>query len=144
MCALIVGCFLPIAGLAIYDLLHFKNRAFFVLVIVNGALLTYTIQRLRLQIGPDGFAYRHGGGSGRAAFKDLTRAYVEVTRWGIPALSVESRNLERHRIPSPGFSVAALAALLTALEEHDIYVQVSKNEVARRLIAKVRVAQGKK
>jgi hypothetical protein len=121
----------------------------FLAIIVGGfAVFFLLLQVLRLEIGSDGFKYRNLSGSRTVLFADVRRAYIEVERankapQGVAVFWVERRDERRVKVNLRTFPMQAAADLFTALETHDIQIEVPDEWAARRTVDQIRAAQAK-
>jgi hypothetical protein len=139
--------FVMLGAVATYE----NHGSWPVLAIAAGAmvLMFANLAYLRLSVGPDGIRYRTLRTRRALAYSEIKRAYLEtsvnrfaphgvVSFWVQPkegkALNINLRNLPR----------TASVALLTALEEHGVPLDVPDTGAGQRLVRDIRGLPGQR
>jgi hypothetical protein len=139
--------FLMLGAVATYE----NHGSWPVLAIAAGVtvLMLANLAYVRLTVGPDGIRYRTLRTRRTLAFSEIKRAYLEtsvnrfaphgvVSFWVQPkegkALNINLRNLPR----------TASVALLTALEEHGVPLDVPDTGAGQRMVREIRGLPGQR
>jgi hypothetical protein len=138
----VIGVFVSLFS-ALGALIVVKRGDWTFLAVVVAAALFLLLQVLRLQVGFDGFKYRNLSGSREVAFAEVGRAYMDVVRsqhspQGVARFWIERRDGRRVKVNLRTFPVQAAASLFTALEAHDIQIEVPDEWAARRMVEQIR------
>jgi hypothetical protein len=145
----VVGIFAGLfAALGVFLAVKKGNWTVLAIVVAFAAVLFLLLQLQRLEIGGTSFKYRNLSGSREVTFADVGRAYFEVVRaknapQGVARFWIERRDGSRVKINLRVFPVEAAAVLFTALESHDVEIEVPDAWAARRAADQVRAAQAK-
>jgi hypothetical protein len=103
---------------------------------------------LRLDVDADGFSYRGPLGTRRVVYTDVTRAYFETIRsgnapQGVTHFYVQLRSGENVSIKLRCFPIRAAAWILTALERHQVPIDVPETWSARNMHGQILAEQKK-